>query len=191
MSVLPPFSKLRANYPAKSSVPAKALLDSIGGQVRASLRDDVNTCALRMSECLNKSGAPLIHIAGLYTLVGDSAAAPSLGHRPASPRPRFIVRVHDMMTYLRRVYGQGHTIYDARSEPNAVHLRGRKHVQGIIVFEWLGLPREFGATGHVDLFSVVDRGPDVAPQFVPACDGECFWLTSAGPMVAHLWETTS
>lgn len=191
MAVLPPFSKLRANYPAKSSIPAKALLDSIGGEVRASLRDDVNTCALRMSESLNRSGAPLVHVAGLYTLAGVKAATPSVGHHPAPLKPRFIVRVRDMMTYLHRVYGHGHTVYDARTEPKAIHLKGRKHVQGIIVFEWLGPPREFGATGHVDLFSIVDRGPNAVPQFVPACDGECFWLPDAGPMVAHLWETTS
>jgi hypothetical protein len=143
-----------------------------------------------MSECLNKSGASLIHIAGLYTLSGGGKAAP-VGHYPRPPKPRFIVRVRDMMTYLQRVYGPGHTIYDARTEPQAIHLKGRKHVQGIIVFEWLGPPREFGATGHVDLFNIVDRGPNAAPQFVPACDGECFWLTDAGAMVAHLWETTS
>jgi hypothetical protein len=191
MPVLPPFSKLRANYPAKSSIPAKALLDSIGGEVRASLRDNVNTCALRMSDCLNKSGAPLVHLAGLYALSGEAAATPSIGHRPGPQKPRFIVRVRDMMTYLQRVFGPGHTVYDARTEPKAIHLNGRKHVQGIIVFEWLGPPREFGATGHVDLFSILDRGANAAPQFVPACDGECFWLTDAGPMVAHLWETTS
>jgi Type VI secretion system (T6SS), amidase effector protein 4 len=144
-----------------------------------------------MSKCLNESGAPLVHLAGLYALSGGNAATSLVGHRPGHQKPRFIVRVRDMMIYLQRVYGRGHIVYDARTEPKAIHLKGRKHVQGIIVFEWLGPPREFGATGHVDLFSIVDRGPNAAPQFVPACDGECFWLTDAGPMVAHLWETTS
>jgi len=70
MSSLPPFSVLTANYPAKSQIPTKQLLDSIGGPVREHLDDDVNTCALRMSACLNASGAPLIHVGGLYTLKG-------------------------------------------------------------------------------------------------------------------------
>jgi hypothetical protein len=184
MSTLPPFSVLRANYPSKSKLPTRLLLDSIGGQV-ATLRDSVNTCALRMSVCLRNSGAPLEHLGGLTWMAGKTA---SPGDHHAPPAPRFIIRVHDMRTYLQRVYGPGSLIYDARVDPMKIHLGGRRHVQGILVFEWLGPLRQFGATGHVDLFSVVDQGPDMKPRFVPACEGECFWLTDPGPMIAHLWE---
>ena len=93
-----------------------------------------------------------------------------------------------MRVYVERVYGPGQLIYDARTDPMKIHLKGRRHVQGIIVFEWLDSPRLFGASGHVDLFSVIDRGPTMKPQFAPACQGECFWQIDPGPMIAHLWE---
>ena len=188
MATLPAFSTLKKNYPSKSALPARALLDGIGGQVRQSLHDDVNTCALRMSWCLNESGAPLLHTGGLYVLSGARAVMSPRDHRPPPPISRFIIRVLDMKTYLERVFGKGELIYDARTDPMKVRLGGRRHVQGIIVFEWLGPPREFGATGHVDLFNVIDRGPTMMPQFTPACEGECYWLHDPGPMIAHLWE---
>ena len=172
----------------KANLPTKALLDSIGGQVR-SLRNDINTCALRMSVCLNGSGAPLVHTAGLYTLAGAKPTTSPSDHRPAAAAPVFVIRVLDMKAYLQRVYGAGKLVYDARVDPKKIHLGGRKHVQGIVVFEWLGPPKEFGATGHVDLFSVVDRGETMTPQFTPACEGHCYWLERNGPMVAYLWET--
>ena len=188
MSKLPSFSTLKNNYPSKADLPTRTLLDSIGGQVRK-LLDDINTCAIRMSLCLNESGAPLIHTAGLYALAGAKPTVTPGDHRPPGPAPLFLLRVGDMKTYLRRVYGAGTLIYDARVDPKKIHLGGRKRVQGIVVFEWLGPPKQFGATGHVDLFSVIDRGENMTPQFTPACEGNCYWLDNAGPMVAHLWET--
>jgi hypothetical protein len=53
MNVLPSFQELLNNYPHKLDVPAKELLDQIGGQVRSMLNDSVNTCALRISYALN------------------------------------------------------------------------------------------------------------------------------------------
>jgi len=94
-----------------------------------------------------------------------------------------------MKVYLTRNFGPGAMIYDARTDPMKIRLNGRKHVQGIIIFEWLADPHLFGATGHVDLFRVVDQGPSMKPQFIPACRGECFWQIDPGPMIAHLWET--
>jgi hypothetical protein len=173
---LPPFSALKVNYPTKAELNTKQLLDRIGGGVRQALRDDANTCALRVSLCFNRSGAPIVRMPGLYELSG------------ARPPDRYIVRVHDMKTYLERVFGPGRRIYDARSEPSKIHLGGQKHVQGVVVFDWLGPPREFGATGHVDLFRVMER-TGAMPLFVPACEGTCYWLDERGPMVADLWET--
>ena len=41
---LPRFSTLQLNYPSKNKYDTKALLDGIGGKVRKSFRDSVNTC---------------------------------------------------------------------------------------------------------------------------------------------------
>ena len=54
----PRYSTLLANYPKAFSKPTKILLDEIGGPVRAALSDSVNTCAIRMSVALNRSGTP-------------------------------------------------------------------------------------------------------------------------------------
>ena len=56
MRMLPRYNVLTPNYPDKHRVPAKSLLDEIGGEVRKTLVDSVNTCAIRMSEALNRSG---------------------------------------------------------------------------------------------------------------------------------------
>lgn len=189
MPTLPPFRTLQTNYPSKSAMPTKDLLDAIGGQVRR-LRNNVNTCTIRMSLCLNASGAPLEHTGGLYTLAGAKPTTRPTDHQPPASASRFIMRVRDMKAYLERVYGAGKLVYDARVDPKKIHLGGRKQVQGVVVFEWLGRPEEFGATGHVDLFRVIDRGENMTPQFTPACEGNCYWLDAAGPMVATLWETT-
>src|ERR1700690_4183516 len=92
MEILPAFSSLTKNYPSKREHPTRGFLGTIGGQVRQSLRDDANTCALRMSWCLNKSGAPLVHTAGLYVLTGATPAIAPGDHRPAPSVARFVLR---------------------------------------------------------------------------------------------------
>jgi hypothetical protein len=134
---LPRFSVLRECYPGKESMDTKALLDSIGGQVRHTFND---------------------------------------------------VSATKMKVYLDAVYGGAQLIYDARKEPHRIHLGGRKAVQGIVMFDWLGRIKDFGATGHVDLFMVLDSGAGAKPQFVPACVGHCYWQEDKQPMVAYLWE---
>ena len=93
-----------------------------------------------------------------------------------------------MKTYLDKIYGAGRKIYDARKSPERIQLDGRTNVQGIVLFDWLGAIRDFGATGHVDLFFVKDNGSGAAPQFTPACAGQCYWMDDKLPMVAYLWE---
>lgn len=189
MRALPSFAVLAANYPTKEAVPPRELLTKIGGEVRSSLTDAANTCAVRVSWALNKSNAPIHATPGLYILEGAKPKpGPPLPFAPATRADRYLVRVGDVKRYLARHYGHGVLIYDARREPNRVNMRGRKR-QGIILFEWLGPINDFGATGHVDLFRVVDQGPDKIPQFLSVCTGQCHWWPNKGPMLAHLWET--
>ncbi len=187
MKELPRFSVLVANYPAKDSFDTKALLDAIGGQVRRAFNDTVNTCAIRMSWCLNKSGQKIERRNGVPAYEGQRP--------PANPRiakvvppDLFVVSAQKMKVYLDQTYGPGLLIYDARKQPGEINLGGRKAVQGIVVFDWLGSPRDFGATGHVDLFQVIDQGKGAQPQFVPACVGHCYWQAEKQPMLAYLWE---
>jgi len=110
------------------------------------------------------------------------------------PLPRFstapdlyILRVGDMHKYLDQQYGKGQLIYDAMKDPkNLTNFKARA-TQGIITFVWGGKPREFGASGHIDLFRVWPNG-DQPPRFQSSCQGECYWWTIGGPMTAFFWE---
>lgn len=100
----------------------------------------------------------------------------------------FIVSAQKLKLYLDATYGPGKLIYDARKQPSEIHLGGRTNTQGIVMFDWLGAPRDFGATGHVDLFYIEDKGAGARPQFMAACVGTCFWQPEKQPMLAYLYE---
>ena len=181
MASLPRFSVLSQNFPKKDLVPTKQLLDAIGGRVRAELNDGVNTCAIRISDMLNRSGVPLVHTPGLYMLKGGKPAAGEAGGgRSASSL--YLLRVGDMKKYLEKNFGKGTLIYDAMKDHASLTNIDRP-TQGIVVFIWSGKYADFGATGHVDLLSV-------APGAV-ACQGACYWWDKQGPMTAYLWPTAA
>jgi hypothetical protein len=181
------YRTLASNYPNKHDTPTKQLLDEIGGEVRSSLGDAVNTCAIRVSYALNHSGAPITKLGGLYLLQGAAAKGQKLP--PAKRRSDlYIVRVLDMKRYLTQVYGLGKRIYDARSIPDKlIGLSGA--TQGIILFQWNGPVAEFGATGHVDLFQLSASDPKLPLDLIPDCEGACYWQPTVAPMEAFLWQT--
>ena len=185
--IAPSYRTLVSNYPNKHDTPTKQLLDQIGGEVRSSLGDAVNTCAIRVSYALNHSGAPITRLGGLYLLQGTAANDHTLP--PAKPRSDlYIVRVLDMKKYLTQVYGLGKRIYDARmAADKLVGLNGP--TQGIILFQWNGPFAEFGATGHVDLFQLSASNPKSALDLIPDCEGACYWQPTVAPMEAFLWQT--
>ena len=184
---LPRFSSLIARYPRKHEISAKQLFDSIGGQVRASLSDGDNTCAIRMSYALNESGTPVRTTPGVHMLKGAPYIARWAADQasPTKTADLYIFRVLDVKAYLVSRYGPGTLIYDGH-RPDRFALPIRGVTQGIIVFEWRGHYGAFGAAGHVDLFRVVPS-PGSPPTLAPGCFGECFFLR--GPMVAYFWET--
>lgn len=181
---LPQYRALLQAYPDKHKIAAKALLDAIGGEVRRSLSDAVNTCALRMSYCLNVAGQKIRRMPGLYELPG--ARSPLRSPAPARS-DLYVIRAKEMKQYLDVEYGRGTLIYDAARNPKEI-VNLQRQTQGVIVFDWEGRPRDFGAGGHVDLFRLWPSG-DNLPRLEPACFGECFWWTIGGPMKAYLWET--
>jgi hypothetical protein len=182
---LPKYSTLLRNYPNKTNVSTKQLLDAIGGQVRRNLDDSVNTCATRISQTLDQSGQPIRRMPGLYQLPGALPFRKS--HQPQLSPKLYLIRVMDMKRYLEINYGPGKLIYDATKQPtNLTNLPSQ--TQGIIAFVWSGPYSQFGAFGHVDLFRLWPNG-EKPPRLEPACAGECHWWTIGGPMTASLWET--
>jgi hypothetical protein len=84
---LPNYAELVSAYPDKHRVGTKRLLDEVGGAVRRSLNDAVNTCAIRMSRCFNAVGQRIRRMPGLYQLAGKPSmdgrgATADLLHRP-------------------------------------------------------------------------------------------------------------
>lgn len=182
------FRRLVAAFPDHAGFPAAALLNSIGGQVRQSVRDTDNTCAVRLSYMLNHGGAPLRRLPGPI-LWRESAPQPGTpmapGVRPPMVKNLFLIRANDVKEYLSRRYGAGTLIWDGY-HPDKFKVPFTGATQGIIVFEWKGPFRDFGALGHADLFRVL-LTPGTPPMLTPACVGQCYW--QHGPMYAYLWET--
>jgi hypothetical protein len=182
------FARLAAAYPDHAAYPTPALLNSIGGQVRAGLRDNANTCAVRLSSMFNHVGAPIRRLArDIYWQEGAPHVDPAtVGHaHPTMIKDLFVIRVGDVKTYLTAKYGAGVQIWDGY-HPTTFSVPFSGPTQGIVVFEWRGAPKAFGATGHADLFRLVTT-PGSPPVLKPICVGECYWMN--GPMYLYLWET--
>jgi Type VI secretion system (T6SS), amidase effector protein 4 len=182
------FARLVAAFPDHAAFPAPALLNSIGGQVRATVRDGDNTCAVRFSYMFNHAGAPIHRVHGdifwREAAPHPDPATASHAH-PTMIKDLFVIRAGDVKKYLTARFGAGTLIWDGYN-PTTFKVPFRGVTQGIIVFEWRGAIKDFGATGHADLFRVL-LSPDTPPRLTPACVGECYWMH--GPMYAYLWQT--
>jgi hypothetical protein len=181
------FSRLVAAYPDHQGFPAPTLLDAIGGEVRATVRDTDNTCAVRMSYCLNRAGAPIRRVAAdvLYRRARSVADPLTPVDRRVTAGELYVIRAADVRRYLNARYHEGVLIWDGyRADSFKTSFSGV--TQGIIVFEWRGRYSDFGASGHADLFRIAltDGQP---PVLKPACIGDCYWMK--GPMYAYFWET--
>ena len=182
----PRYSTLVANYPKSTDKSTKILLDEIGGQIRTALSDSINTCAIRMSVALNKSGKPIHSRARVYMLKGEAPPHPSNPKVKLSPS-LYVIRAKEMKTYLELEFGPGKLVYDGRkqTEPSFPH----QQKQGIIAFDWIGPWAGFQAGGHVDLLRLVEDTSGTVTQFLPNCEGHCYFLPALGPMRAYFWET--
>lgn len=185
------FKRLAAAFPDQTRFPTPALLNTIGGEVRASLRDGDNTCAVRLSYTLNQAGYPVQRVAGdIFWRKSVARADPVTARhaRPTMVSDLFVVRVADVKKYLISKYGEGTLIWDGY-HPATFKVPFTGVTQGIVIFDWRGPitgPSGFGATGHADLFQLV-LSTGTPPMYTPACVGHCYW--ERGPMYAYLWET--
>jgi hypothetical protein len=184
---LPTFRELVAHFPDHTKYPTPKLLNEIGGQIRLRLNDADNTCAIRLSHTLNKSGAPLKVVPAPHFLKAAPHVVPGTEHHahPAHKEDLYIYRVLEMKDYLIKRDGKGVRIYNGHkathfTEPPPI----KGATQGIIAFEWQGPFNQFNASGHMDLYRGLLTGN---PQALGAnCIGACYF--NAGPMIADFWE---
>lgn len=157
MIALSNFAGMWAAYPQGTSAEVKA---RIGGAVNADWV--TNTCAVRLSRCLNYAGFPLpVKAPGLATLKGGDGK-------------RYAFRVREVKTYLKAQYGAAQLThaYEGQGGPVPEALRGRR---GIICFDVSGWS---DATGHLDLW---DGDRCANHGYFERADRVHLWTVPEGP----------
>lgn len=169
MAQLPSFASLVKSYPYKPAgmshriepVPRGALaignrdlIDRIGGQLKKTLTavyedlDHINSCATRMSWCLNQAGAALAKNPHVRMLKGADGKL-------------YVISADEMIAYLRLTYGKPVLVFDGSKDDSEEWLGTVKPpIKGIFGYDWQGPLAEFGATGHVDIGRMDDADVD-------------------------------
>ena len=148
--IKPPYAVLRSKYPDRRSVSAEEIYMWIGHPDLATTVGWENTCALRMSLALVRSG---VHVAPGRLRV---TAGECKGHM-LEPGQAALSR------FLLRAWGVPEK-YD--SGPAANTGIGRR--RGVISFYHLW--GEFDQQGHIDLVAPGDWGP--------TCEEDCYWSST-------------
>jgi hypothetical protein len=188
MAKPPSFAKLRASFPYKSGVggpvPAggttrtgKDLIEGIGGQLARSLKaiypdlNAMNTCAVRLSYCLNYAGHSVTSLRGVRSYSGADGY-------------RYTIAADEMITYLTSAFGTPVKIWDGNKAAGKQWLGTIKApTQGIFGYDWQGRIADFGAGGHVDIGRLVDSG---GLKITDIGTGSYF---NQGPMIVYFWES--
>jgi hypothetical protein len=186
MATLPTFGTLRTNFPYKSTAagPAGALIKGnkdlvqlIGGKLEKSLKavypdlDAMNTCAVRLSYCLNKAGFKIGSVKGVRIYQGADGL-------------NYTISADEMISYMKVQFGSPVKVWDGRKADGKRWLGGVKlPAQGLFGYDWQGRIADFGATGHVDIGKVTDSGSGpLVSEF-----GTGAYL-EAGAMIVYFWE---
>lgn len=193
MTSVPSFSQLKANFPykpanltpdRKGSIPTGALVKSnkdliefIGGDLRKRLiaiqpdLDLVNTCAIRLSYCLNQIGSKITKTAVAREYKGGDGNW-------------YLISADEMIAYLRKRYGAPIKIFDGTGKDDT-RLTGKATfpTQGIIGYDWQGKYADFGASGHVD----IGRLPSSKVDDVAEIGTGAYF--NDGRMKVYLWPT--
>jgi len=188
---LPLFAALTKSFPYKpqaqtpnrtGSPPAgslvagnKELVTKIGGDLHKRLSkiysdlDRMNTCAVRLSYCLNKAGSKLTPAAGVRMLKGADGNL-------------YTYSADEMIVYLKSKYGAPKLIFDGNKRSDKEWTGAiSTPAQGMFGYDWQGRVAEFGATGHVD----IGRLPDSNPANITDIGTGAYFLD--GPMKVFFW----
>jgi hypothetical protein len=143
-----PFSVLRSNFPAKARVKPQELYESIGHPEKLAIAGWDNTCAVRMSLALVRSGIAISP--GYLTINADK----NKGARIESRQKR-------LSEFLARKWGAPEKYAGGAAAKKGIGKR-----RGVISFFQLLGPTD--QQGHIDLVS-----PDDWTEL--ACANDCYW----------------
>ena len=132
----------------------RELIERIGGSLERTLSavyqdlDHINSCATRLSWCLNQSGAKLTRTTHVRMLKGADGDL-------------YVISADEMIAYLRLTYGRPVLIFDGSKSTEQEWLGTvTPPIKGIFCYDWQGPTAEFGATGHVDIGRMADADVD-------------------------------
>jgi hypothetical protein len=166
MAEVPNFGALARSFPYKpkaltpdrtGAIPAgatiatnKELVEQIGGDLHKRLAaiyrdlDRMNTCAVRLSYCLNKAGSKVTRMSSIRMFKG-------------ADDNYYTISADEMITYLKAKYGKPVLIFDGQKSSDKEWLGAvTPPAQGIFGYDWQGRIADFGATGHVDIGKLPD-----------------------------------
>lgn len=193
MAQIPAFATLTKNFPYKPKaltpnrtgpIPAgafvgtnKELVAAIGGDLLKSLGDiypdldQMNTCAVRLSYCLNRSGSDVTKVGSVRMFKGADGKY-------------YTISADEMITYLRSKYGKPALIFDGDKKADK-EWRGavKPPVQGVFGYDWQGRIADFGASGHVD----IGRLPSADVTGITEYGTGAYFLD--GPMKVYFWAS--
>jgi hypothetical protein len=194
MAAVPSFSALTRNFPYKPKaltpdrvgpIPAGALVKTnkelvhhIGGDLLKRLSgiypdlDTMNTCAVRLSYCLNYSGSDIVRTSSVRMFKG------------ADDR-YYTISADEMIKYLRGRYGKPIKIFNGSKSADKEWLGAvTPPIQGIFGYDWEGRIADFGATGHVDIGRMPDDDVDNITEIGTGAYFE------DGPMRVYFWAAS-
>lgn len=163
----PSFSSLWMNYPKSNSVRRKDLFGKIGWDNLVNDPNYENTCAIRVSIALQKSGVPVNSSAGMRALAG-------------SLKGKFIeIRQEKLSEQLFKLWGTPESI----SKESDVGDRN-----GVIsFFEIPGYTVGGGLGGHIDLIDGKSTWLFGLLNEESVCGSNCYWSASR----IEFWELKS
>src|ERR1700743_2456319 len=144
-----PYSVLEANYPKDGT--AKEVYNNVGGDVAKRYNDNesqgdqspyANTCALRMSVALNKSGNDI------DTDVKNSKGQAMYTEKGGDDKD-YALRKSDVKDYMKAEYGKADITTKSTDKDFAAKITEIQGQKGVIVFDVTGWS---DATGHVTIY---------------------------------------
>ena len=99
----------------------------------------MNTCAVRLSYCLNRCASKVTRTGGVRMYKGSDG-------------DYYTISADEMITYMKAKYGKPKPIFDgSKTGAGKWNAPVATPAQGLFGYDWQGRIADFGATGHVDI----------------------------------------